>query len=123
MTPEEARRANDLSKLGFLKERYSAACHAMQSGVRGMMDVEADHQQKDPMTWTHSPKHLRVGVNSALVDNAALANSRLTKTCIDLLRVAQLHALAGAKNQIQRTHKFAAATLGIKFENEDSTDL
>lgn len=46
----------------------------------------------------------------------ALANSRLTKTCIDLVRVAQLHALAGAKNQIERTHKFAAATLGIKFE-------
>lgn len=89
MTPEEARRANELSKLGFLKERYSAACHAMQSGVRGMMDVEADHQQKDPMTWTHSPKHLRVGVNSALVDNAALAKLLVSKGVITELELWQ----------------------------------
>ena len=45
------------------KERYEAAAHAMQSGVAAMMNYSP------PST---SPKHLRVGVNAAFVQNAAL---------------------------------------------------
>ncbi len=44
------------------QDRYDAACHAMQSGVA------ADHQGGSD---DGSPKHLRVGVNSALVSVAA----------------------------------------------------
>jgi hypothetical protein len=45
-------------------DRYNAACHAMQSGV-------AMEMQNDPSST--SPKHLRVGVNSAMVDSATIA--------------------------------------------------
>lgn len=45
-------------------ERYAAACHAMQSGVA----MEMSHRPQPT-----EPKHLRVGVNSALVETGALA--------------------------------------------------
>lgn len=46
------------------RERYVALCHAMQTGV-------AYKLEKDPSDTT--PKHLRVGINSALVQDSALA--------------------------------------------------
>lgn len=54
LTPEEAEQ----------HARYFAAAHAMQSGVAMMMNYEGGET---------TPKHLRVGVNSALVDSASLA--------------------------------------------------
>lgn len=44
--------------------RYYAAAHAMQSGVAYVMEYD------DAAT---SPKHLRVGVNTAMVEHSALA--------------------------------------------------
>lgn len=55
------------------KERYMAACHAMQSGVALKMG-------RDPKET--EPKHLRVGINSAMVDSAALARLLMTKGVI-----------------------------------------
>ena len=46
------------------KERYAAAAHAMQTGVAFSMEANPSET---------SPKHLRVGVNSAMVEHAALA--------------------------------------------------
>ena len=46
-----------------LQQRYAAAMHAMQTGVAMML-------QYNPHST--APKHLRVGVNSALVSHAAL---------------------------------------------------
>lgn len=46
------------------RERYAALCHAMQTGVAYKME-------KDVSDTT--PKHLRVGINSALVQDSALA--------------------------------------------------
>lgn len=46
------------------RARYDAAAHAMQTGVA----IEHEHGSKDG-----TPKHLRVGVNSAQVSAAALA--------------------------------------------------
>lgn len=46
------------------RERYKAALHAMQTAVALTMDRGGSEAQ---------PKHLRVGVNSALVNNAAIA--------------------------------------------------
>lgn len=43
------------------KARYAAAAHAMQSGVAGDMTDKS-----------LQPKHLRVGINSALVEHGAL---------------------------------------------------
>lgn len=52
------------------EERYHSACHAMQTGVaikmaRGSKDTE--------------PKHLRVGINSAMVTDAAIAKLLIEK--------------------------------------------
>lgn len=46
------------------RARYERAMHAMQSGVAARMGY--DHGET-------TPKHLRVGVNSALLQNSALA--------------------------------------------------
>lgn len=53
--------------------RYNAACHAMQSGVAMKMGYDAGET---------TPKHLRVGVNSAMVDSAALAELLMHKGVI-----------------------------------------
>lgn len=50
------------------RERYMRAMHAMQSGVAALM----------PSKETE-PKHLRVGVNSALIDSAAVASLLIAK--------------------------------------------
>jgi hypothetical protein len=50
-------------------DRYLAAAHAMQTGVAYQMQLTAAHE----------PKHLRVGVNSALVNSAALATLLIEK--------------------------------------------
>lgn len=52
------------------RERYQRAAHAMQSGVA----FEMNHDPKPT-----SPKHLRVGVNSAMVDSAAIAGLLIEK--------------------------------------------
>ena len=54
-------------------QRYERALHAMQTGV--MFDQE--HGSDDG-----SPKHLRVGVNSAMVNAAALASLLVAKGVI-----------------------------------------
>lgn len=54
-------------------ERYQAAAHAMQSGVAFKME-------HDPSETT--PKHLRVGVNSAMVENSALVRLLVDKGII-----------------------------------------
>jgi hypothetical protein len=50
--------------------RYQAACHAMQSGVA----LEHSQGARDG-----EPKHLRVGVNSALVTDAAVTRLLIEK--------------------------------------------
>lgn len=53
-------------------ERYERAAHAMQSGVA----MEMNHFGSSKGT---EPKHLRVGVNSAMVNSAALAALLISK--------------------------------------------
>lgn len=50
--------------------RYTAAAHAMQSGVAAKM-------ARDPSETT--PKHLRTGVNSSMVENSALVKLLVSK--------------------------------------------
>ena len=54
-------------------DRYFAAAHAMQSGVA----MEMNHRPQPT-----EPKHLRVGVNSAMVDHQALAKLLMDKGII-----------------------------------------
>lgn len=50
--------------------RYFKATHAMQSGVAAEMNYR---------TQPTEPKHLRVGINSALVDSSSLARLLMSK--------------------------------------------
>jgi hypothetical protein len=52
------------------EERYLSALHAMQSGVAAMMNIDSADTQ---------PKHLRVGVNSALVSSGAIVKLLIDK--------------------------------------------
>lgn len=59
-------------------ERYRAAAHAMQSGVAMEIECSAPvsktfSARAEVATGSCSPKHLRVGVNAAMADHAALA--------------------------------------------------
>jgi len=51
------------------QQRYLDACHAMQTGVK--YEMESD-QVRGVEHHSTTPKHLRVGVNSAMVSHAAL---------------------------------------------------
>lgn len=55
-------------------ERYERAAHAMQSGVAREIGSGVSRETE--------PKHLRVGVNSALVDSAALAKLLIARGII-----------------------------------------
>lgn len=70
------------------QDRYLKAAHAMQSGVAMMMNHRAEET---------APKHLRVGVNSAMVDSAALARLLIAKGVF----TAEEHAAALA-DEMQR---------------------
>ena len=54
-------------------DRYLAALHAMQTGVA----IEQARGSRDG-----EPKHLRVGVNTAMVDHAGLAQLLISKGLI-----------------------------------------
>lgn len=53
-----------------LRLKYHALCHAMQSGVAMKMNYEPGET---------TPKHLRVGVNSTMVETGALAKLLMEK--------------------------------------------
>ncbi len=55
------------------RDRYERALHAMQTGVATWMGVDKNET---------TAKHLRVGVNSALCDTAALAKLLIAKGLI-----------------------------------------
>jgi hypothetical protein len=70
--------SDDDPQVTALRERYLAAKHAMQTGVAFTMDL-------DP-TQT-SPKHLRVGVNSALADLGSLGQLLINKGLVSKLEL------------------------------------
>lgn len=75
-------------------ERYYAAAHAMQSGVAQEQALGSD---------CGSPKHLRVGVNSAMVDVSALATLLMSKGIITADEYHQ--ALCDAMEKEQRRYE------------------
>lgn len=77
MTPEERTRYT------AAHERYTDALHAMQSGIAYLMN----HNQA--MT---APKHLRVGINSGMVSDAALVKLLVAKGLITHVEI--MEALA-----------------------------
>ncbi len=67
---------DEQTDLGYWNQRYLAAAHGMQSGV-------AYEIEKDPSSGT--PKHLRVGVNSGMVNDHAIAKLLIAKRVISEL--------------------------------------
>ena len=65
------------------RERYNKACHAMQTGVA----YEHANGSDDG-----SPKHLRVGVNTAQVSTAALAALLIGKGIITIEEYVEVNA-------------------------------
>lgn len=51
-------------------KEYKEACHAMQSGVAAVMEYDPHETE---------PKHLRVGVNSAMVETSAIVQMLISK--------------------------------------------
>lgn len=87
-----------MSRIDELGERYRAAMHAVQSGVAMMMQFD----QKDT-----TPKHLRVGVNSALVDSAALASLLMKKGLFTEEEYLEELAMAAEKEQANYEKRLA----------------
>lgn len=69
----------EVGRVAALKERYVAALHAMQSGVAAKLGAAADRGRD---MEDCSPKHLRVGVNAAMVDHGALVSVLLKRKLI-----------------------------------------
>ena len=64
---------NELERSINAQLRYKLAAHAMQTGVAFTMDADPDET---------SPKHLRIGVNAALVDAGSLGALLIKKGVI-----------------------------------------
>jgi len=64
---------SDIDRLADLKCRYEIACHAMQTGVAYKMAVSPNET---------NPKHLRVGINSAMVETSVLFKIMLKRGLI-----------------------------------------
>jgi fructose/tagatose bisphosphate aldolase len=85
-------------------DRYHAAAHAMQSGVA----MEMQHGSRDT-----EPKHLRVGVNSAMVDSSAMAELLIAKGVITEDEYAEAIA-SGMEREAAIYAKRLSERLGIK---------
>jgi hypothetical protein len=85
-----------------LDARYRAALHAVQSGIKMKMQLGWDGA---------SPKHLRVGVDSAMVNDWALTELLIRKGLITRLEYFELLA-EGAENEKQRLEEELSNRLG-----------
>lgn len=85
--------------------RYAAACHAMQSGVAMEMQRGARNTE---------PKHVRVGVNSALVDSSALAELLIAKGVITHDEYAEALA-AGMEREVSTYEQRLSEQLGTNI--------
>ena len=90
------------------RERYASLCHAMQTGVAYKMAKDANET---------ATKHLRVGVNSALVQDSALALLLMKKGIItedeyfDAVNEAMEREVKGYEEELSRLYG-TSITLG-----------
>ena len=86
------------------EQRYFDACRAMQSGVAMVMSYEPS---------ATSPKHLRVGVCSAMVEHSALALLLISKGVITEDEYKEAIA-SGMEAEVKRYEKVISEHLGGK---------
>ena len=60
------------------QQRYIAAAHAVQSGVKADMETDANQQSQGAST----PKHLRTGLNLVMADLGSLSKLLIDKGVI-----------------------------------------
>jgi hypothetical protein len=85
------------------RERYENAMHAVQTGVAVSLDMGSSEA---------TPKHLRVGINAALVDSGALATLLISK---GLITVDEYQAaLADMAEKERDRYEAALSALGAK---------
>lgn len=94
-TPEDLAAADASRRVKVATVRYREALHAMQTGVR----TEIESHISD----AHSPKHLRVGVNSTLVELGVL-RAFITDR-LGITEVEYVEALADAMEAEVRTYE------------------
>lgn len=108
---------DDTVKIARLKERYEALLHAVQSGVK--WELEAEQFAGIPeQSSTGSPKHLRVGVNSALVQNSSLAILLMRKGVITELEYweTQIELWEAEVASYEQKASQAAGGVRVKFQ-------
>lgn len=76
-------------RINEARKRYEAALHAMQTAVKMKMTIEGKSDEDKTET---GPKHLRVGVNSAMVDTGTLVRVLVKKKIITELEFLELVA-------------------------------
>lgn len=86
-------------------DRYMAAAHAVQSGVAAEIGLDGVE------TGAASPKHLRVGVDTAKVESAALAGLLIAKGVITQEDYAEALA-AGMEAEQERYERHLSKRLG-----------
>lgn len=94
-----------MNTLDKLKQRYAAAAHAVQSGVA--MDLN-----EEPSSGT--PKHLRVGVNLAIVEHGALVRLLIGKGLITEEEYFT-ELVAGVEDEQRRYEETLSARHGSKI--------
>lgn len=82
---------SDKERIKAAYKRYELASHAMQTGVAVEIDFNIQAGKKDAAT---SPKHLRVGINSAMVEHSAMVSLLMKKGIITELEYAETLAEA-----------------------------
>ena len=93
-----------------LWEEYRRLAHAMQSGVAAWMNY---HDASETSRET-SPKHLRVGVNSALSDIRAVARLLIAKGVFTELEYAEA-VRDGMKREVDSYERMLSERAGIEI--------
>lgn len=87
-----------------INKRYTELAHALQSGVAMMMNINPKDTE---------PKHLRTGVNMALVDSASLATLLISKGIITEEEYGDA-LIAGLEREVESYETMISAALGGK---------
>src|SRR3954471_24629724 len=97
-----------------LRDRWVRAMHALQAGVRMEMELGLSRDTE--------PKHLRVGVNSALVDHGALVALLVQKGLVT--EEEYLTAIAeGAEREKRAYEQRLSAALGKTVHLDGSSEI
>lgn len=90
------------------RQRYEAAMHSMQTAVKYEIEIKGENGA------AADPKHLRVGINSAMADHAALVKLLLSKGVITEAEYYEA-IVQGAEAEAQRYQQLLDPSGRLKF--------